>query len=211
MSGKFLRNLTIVCLDGLPIFNFHRIPNDRSAGVTLYVLVAGYPSESLQDAFNILLNPKRKTLKTLPNMPDNLPDSYYEMLDGLLIHNWRNRKSAAQALKDDFVIFHLDLEAEYESSSTDVSRKHNRRSRMQKTTSMSLAGTVKRHSDFLDFKSFERSLTTVLATMLDRTELHLLIALLDEKIENEIDQQLRVIKVHALKDLVEHELGNSNW
>eukprot|EP00526_Cylindrotheca_closterium_P011352 CAMPEP_0113653564 /NCGR_PEP_ID=MMETSP0017_2-20120614/28653_1 /TAXON_ID=2856 /ORGANISM="Cylindrotheca closterium" /LENGTH=483 /DNA_ID=CAMNT_0000566579 /DNA_START=29 /DNA_END=1481 /DNA_ORIENTATION=- /assembly_acc=CAM_ASM_000147 len=181
-----------------------------SAGVTLYVLVAGYPSEALQDAFNILLDPRRKTLKALPNMPDNMPDSYYEMLDGLLIHNWRNRKTAGEALKDDFVLFHQDLEAEHTDDSTaELTIKHKRQQRIQKTTSMRLSGTVKRHSVFLDFKSFERSLTAVLATMLDRTELHLLIALLDEKIGTEIDQQLRVIKVHALKDLVEHELANS--
>ncbi|CAJ1921154.1 unnamed protein product [Cylindrotheca closterium] len=177
-----------------------------STGVTLYVLVAGYPSERLQDAFNILLDPKRKTLKTLPNMPANMPDSYYDMLDGLLTHNWRNRKTAGETLKCDFVLFHQDLEAEHKDDTAELTIQHKRQERIQKTTSMRLPGTVKRHTIFLDFKSFERSLTTVLATILDRTELHLLIALFDEKVGGEIDPQLRVIKVQALKDLVEQEL-----
>lgn len=180
--------------------------------MTLYVLVAGYPSESLQDAFNILLDPKRKTLKALPNMPKNMPDSYYEMLDGLLVHDWRNRKTAGEALKADFVRFHHDLEAEHNDDATELIIKHKRQERIQKTTSMRLPGTVRRHTVMLDFKSFERALTTVLATMLDRTELHLLIALLDEKIgTEEIDPQLRVMKVQALKDLIEHELDSSKW
>lgn len=144
-------------------------------------------------------------------MPDNMPDSYYEMLDRLLVHNWRNRATAAEALKLDFVHFHLDLEADQNCTSKDLHIKRKRHERMQRTSSMRLPGTVERHAVFLDFKSFERSLTTVLATMLDRTELHLLIALLDDMIGTEIDPQLRVIKVQALKDLVENELGNKNW
>ena len=43
-----------------------------SAGVVLYVLVAGYPAERLQAAFNLLHKSKRD-LKTLPGMPEGMP------------------------------------------------------------------------------------------------------------------------------------------
>jgi calcium-dependent protein kinase len=45
-----------------------------SAGVVLYVLVAGYPADRLQAAFNLLHKAKRD-LKTLPGMPDGMPDT----------------------------------------------------------------------------------------------------------------------------------------
>jgi len=45
-----------------------------SAGVTIYVLVAGYPAGRLQAAFNVLHTVKRD-LRTLPDMPDDMPDS----------------------------------------------------------------------------------------------------------------------------------------
>ncbi|KAL3902822.1 MAG: hypothetical protein SGARI_005659 [Bacillariaceae sp.] len=64
-----------------------------SCGVTLYVLVAGYPSEKLQRAFNILQNGQRTTLKGLPNMPDDMPDSYYELLDAALCYKHKMRNS----------------------------------------------------------------------------------------------------------------------
>ena len=45
-----------------------------SAGVVLYVLVGGYPADQLQAAFNLLHKSKRD-LKTLPGMPDGMPDT----------------------------------------------------------------------------------------------------------------------------------------
>jgi serine/threonine protein kinase len=45
-----------------------------SAGVTIYVLVAGFPADLLQRAFNQLQSADRN-LRELPNMPDNMPDS----------------------------------------------------------------------------------------------------------------------------------------
>jgi hypothetical protein len=44
--------------------------------------------------------------------------------------------------------------------------------------SMSLAGSVHRHNLFLDFKKFERSLTTLLAAMLSKAELSRLLSIL---------------------------------
>eukprot|EP00804_Cyclotella_cryptica_P004530 CCRYP_006891-RA/>CCRYP_006891-RA protein AED:0.12 eAED:0.12 QI:170/0.71/0.75/1/0.57/0.5/8/294/521 len=59
-----------------------------SAGVTLYVLVAGYPAERLQECFNIL---QSSSNKNLPNIPDNMPNSFYEMLEGALTYRPKSR------------------------------------------------------------------------------------------------------------------------
>jgi len=71
-----------------------------------------YPSECLQTAFNILLDAKRKSLTALPNMPDDMPDSYCEMLEGLLTYRHKQHKSAGDLLTSDFVQFHNNLEEE---------------------------------------------------------------------------------------------------
>jgi serine/threonine protein kinase len=52
-----------------------------SAGVCLYVIVAGYPANKLQRAFNMLQSNDRN-VKQLPNMPDDMPDSYYDLFEG---------------------------------------------------------------------------------------------------------------------------------
>ena len=65
-----------------------------SVGVLLYVLVAGYPAETLQSAFN-LLHKASRDLKTLPgSWPEDVPDTYFEMLDKLLRYRWKSRPSA---------------------------------------------------------------------------------------------------------------------
>ena len=80
-----------------------------SVGVVLYVLVAGYPAECLQAAFNLLHKAKRD-LKSLPGMPEHLPDTYYDMLDKMLTYRWKGRASAAEMLEDEFVVFHQAIE-----------------------------------------------------------------------------------------------------
>jgi serine/threonine protein kinase len=187
-----------------------------SVGVILYVLVAGYPSEALQKAFNILLDGKRKSLKSLPNMPDNMPDSYYELLEGLLTYRHKVRKSAGDMLKsDDFVKFHNDLaEEEQDEMASIKAPTPARASRMQRTSSVALLGSVGRHSTFLDFKKYERSLTTVLATMLDREELGKLLSILNERYESDENQttpQLQVVLVSELKNILMLEIGNEAW
>ena len=124
-----------------------------SVGVCLYVLVAGYPSAKLQTAFNLIHNitPGERKLKDLPNMPDNLPDSYYKMLKELLEYKHKKRKTANQILESsDFVRFHTFASSVKKSN---------------------IIGSVGRHSLFLDYQKFERSLTTLLATMLSKSEL----------------------------------------
>lgn len=188
-----------------------------SVGVTLYVLVAGYPAEVLQKAFN-LLQSSHKDLRKLPGLPDDMPDSYFEMLDGLLVYRHKQRKTAGEMLDHDFVQFHKDL-AEEEKSTTEERRKEDesglspRKERLRRTSSIVLPDTVQRHSMFLDFKKFERELTTIIATMLDRYELHLLITLLKERFNGDDveNSQLQVIYVCDLRDILRNEIDNDVW
>jgi calcium-dependent protein kinase len=184
-----------------------------SVGVVLYVLVAGYPSEALQKAFNILLDCKRKSLKGLPSMPDNMPDSYYELLEGLLTYRHKVRKSAEDMLKSDFVKFHNDLAEEEQDEMAEMKAPTPRASRMHRTSSIALRGSVKRHSMILDFKKYERSLTTVLATMLDPEELGKLLSILKERYESDENEnpQLQVVLVSELKGILKLEIGRKAW
>jgi len=98
------------------------------------------------------ITPGERKLQDLPNMPDNLPDSYFKLLKELLEYKHKKRKAASQILESsDFVRFHTFASA--------VDKKSN------------IIGSVGRHSLFLDYQKFERSLTTLLATMLSKTEL----------------------------------------
>lgn len=133
-----------------------------SAGVCLYVLVAGYPSDKLQTAFNMMhkITPGKRNLKNLPNLPENLPDSFYVMLNQLLEYKHKIRKKASGILESDFVRFHKF------ASSVDNSN---------------IIGSVGRHSLFLDYQKFERCLTTLLATMLTKSELIIFLKTIQNK------------------------------
>mmetsp|Transcript_12056 Transcript_12056/g.30548 ORF Transcript_12056/g.30548 Transcript_12056/m.30548 type:complete len:594 (-) Transcript_12056:77-1858(-) len=138
-----------------------------SVGVCLYVLVAGYPSAKLQTAFNMIhkITPGERKLQDLPNMPDNLPDSYFKMLSALLEYKHKKRKTAEQILaSSDFVRFHKIASAVEKSN---------------------IIGSVGRHALFLDYQKFERSLTTLLATMLSKSELLIFV----KTVQSEIEQQ----------------------
>ncbi|KAK1747691.1 serine/threonine-protein kinase [Skeletonema marinoi] len=78
-----------------------------SAGATLYVLVAGYPADRLQETFNILQGTKKDRLRQLPNMPDNMPDSFYDMLEGALTYKHKVRSTAGQLMNGEFAQFHI--------------------------------------------------------------------------------------------------------
>ena len=201
-----------------------------SVGVSLYVLVAGYPSECLQKAFNKLQSATRN-LRDLPNLPDNMPDSFYDMLEGLLTYRHKKRKSAGELLTHEFVQFHkaaLSVEQIAMQAQVDnvmelpgITKNYS----MARTTSVSLRGSVGRHSLFLDYQKYQRSFTTLLATLLNKKELMELMIVIstflstaaDGETKNEqpettqstqddaIGQRLEIIHIRELKSLLKKE------
>lgn len=77
-----------------------------SVGVVLYVLVAGYPFDHLQEAFDIFHKKKDRNLRKLPNLPEIVPQSYFELLDGLLTYKHADRKPASHFLHMEFTQIH---------------------------------------------------------------------------------------------------------
>lgn len=162
-----------------------------SAGATLYVLVAGYPAERLQQTFNILQSAKKDRLRELPNMPDNMPDSYYDMLEGALSYKHKGRSTAGQLMNGEFAQFHIqhgsqegngtisihDITAEAANGKTDAQEQSI--STKARTMSVLLEGSVLRHNAYLGYQKFERSVTTVLATMLTKDHARQLLTLIE--------------------------------
>ena len=175
-----------------------------SVGVTLYVLVAGYPADKLQRAFNLLQSGKDRDLRKLPSLPDNMPDSYYELLEKLCTYRHKKRPAAKDMLNHEFVQFHKTVEGPVTTAKPLVSGK------MSRTASISLVGSVERHAVFLGYQKFERGLTTALATLLSKEELGELLRLVDKHMEEAAgqDKKLQVIPVTNLKEIIEKDLKN---
>ncbi|KAL7534491.1 hypothetical protein ACHAXR_007223 [Thalassiosira sp. AJA248-18] len=168
-----------------------------SVGVVLYVLVAGYPAGCLQEAFNLLHKAKRD-LKTLPGMPEDMPDTYYEMLDKMLTYRWKGRKSAAEMLDDEFVVFHKAL-----------GDKSPKRRSMMRTQSIVLAGTGEKAAAAFGFTKFHRALTTILAAIMVREDIVALVSKAEAHVaaDDTLDSKLGVIKIKDLKSILE-DMGN---
>lgn len=166
-----------------------------SVGVTLYVLTAGYPADQLQKAFNILQKSSKggsRDMKNLPNLPQNMPDSYYDMLEDLLAFQPKIRKTAHEMLSHSFVTFHQDLllaDKNDEENGAVSSAPDTRPSTLLRRQSILIEGSVDRHTSMLTYKKFERSLTTLLATMLDKADLVLLVNILKHATEKETDNE----------------------
>lgn len=176
-----------------------------SAGASLYVLVAGYPADRLQEAFNILQGTKAGRLKTLPNMPENMPESFYEMLEEALVYRYKQRVDAGKLMNCEFSQFHhvhhnetggggrgkspgaisiheIAAEAAREHAGDTVPEMGNGSgSATRRTTSVLLEGSVHRHNAYLGYQKFERSVTTVLATMLTKDTFRKFLLLLRER------------------------------
>lgn len=192
-----------------------------SVGATLYVLVAGFPAEQLQKAFNILHKSRNRDLRTLPNMPDNLPDSYYEMLEELLRYRHKSRKSAGEMLHCEFAQFHIEHAADEAAATAAVGAdangvnnnnnnndddarisleqiaaeaaemgntngrtigNNNGSTTKRKTQSVLLEGSVLRHQSYLGYQKFERAVTTLLATVLSRSQFRDLLSTLSDRL-----------------------------
>ena len=213
-----------------------------SVGVTLYVLVSGYPADQLQKAFNILQSNKGRKLRELPNLPSDLPCSFIDLLEGMLTYKHKLRPSAGYLLQQEFVQFHknfakdsvlsIDEIAAAAAAANGLSQdgKDTVSNRSQRTQSIALSGTAAKHSLFLGFKRFERSLTTLLATILTKQELKKLLELLHERIEakhSEVSalstepspssadeesvkgQTLLVVQVNELKSILQSNFDDS--
>ncbi len=173
-----------------------------SVGVTLYVLVAGYPADALQKTFNILQSDQRD-LHTLPNIPndDILPESFFDLLDGCLTYWYQKRPNAQKLLQFEFVKIHEQQESQEQHEDFDdllapitnatpfkmsdvlappfdMSTKISSKNRQQQ----SLRGSILRHNIFLNFQQYERSLTALLATLLSKSELEQLVFVLNKRV-----------------------------
>jgi hypothetical protein len=134
------------------------------------------------------------------------------LLDELLTYRHKQRKTSGEVLKLDFVVFHKDLQEEEQDGFAEALAKPSlRKSRMMRTPSIAVLGSVRRHSAFLDFKKFERSLTTCLATMLDTNELLKLMSILQERFGDTENPQLQVVLVSQLKEILKLEINNPAW
>lgn len=184
-----------------------------SVGVVLYVLVAGYPAEQLQAAFNVLHKSKRD-LRSLPGMPEDMPETYFDMLDKMLMYRYKGRKSAGEMLEeDDFVLFHQ----EHGDVTTPKmpKRKSNttkKRVSLKRTASIVLSGTGEKAALAFGFSKFARALTTILATLLNRADIKALLVNVDAHLEKDdsLDAKLGVIKVDDLITILE-SMGKKDW
>jgi serine/threonine protein kinase len=191
-----------------------------SAGATLYVLAAGYPAEKLQKAFNILQKAKGRDLRGLPGMPEEMPDSYIEMLDKLMCYRHKVRKSAGDMLQHEFVQFHLQQEdaglsiddiaavaAAVGPEPGDDENTTGRRGRPLQ--SIHLRESVRRHTAFLNYQQFERSVTTLLATLLMKQDLVTLIQKVDaakdaDGVSDEKNpSKLKVVPISKLREILQ--------
>lgn len=201
-----------------------------SAGTTLYVLVAGYPADQLQETFDLLqsfdsTNNNIKVsggsgsssttgrIRKLPNLPSNLPHSFYDMLEGALCYAPNKRMDAQQLLQCEMAQFHIQHATQKKSNGgrisiteivadaaaaggdgddiTDRNQDDGESEFMallsspssmpKRTMSVVFEGSVNRHNVYLGYQKFERSVTTVLATMLARDTCQQLLLLLQER------------------------------
>ena len=185
---------------------FHKTYTSRadvwSVGATLLVLVAGYPADALQKAFN-MVQKKKKDLKNFPGMPDDMPETYFEMINELLTYSPEKRMTCGEALKSEFVSFHKELEGDKKAG----------KSKARRTQSILFSQTGARHGAYMGYKKFERAMTTVLATVPSKDELESLLKKLDEykqvekapeagDDENADSEKLKVIKISELKEML---------
>lgn len=189
-----------------------------SVAVSIYVLVAGFPAESMQKAFNKIQDPKRD-LTSLPNMPDSMPDSFFEMLKDMLVYKRKDRATAEKMLSCEFALLHEnDEHSTNELSELDIecvlkdAESFNPKDIVEGgSTSKSrtkIVGSVSRHTSYLGYSKFERSVSTLLAAVLSSEEYNKLYNKITMELEGRhrlaTEKTLKVIKVSALKEELEN-------
>ena len=152
-----------------------------SAAVSLYVLVAGYPSKDLQKAFNELQNSKDpdariEQLKNLPNMPE-MPDTFFEFMEKALVYRHKKRNDASSLLDCEFIRFHKDHESVSNGSAFAGSFNFfanggaNGATEFNRTESSVVAGAAFRHIQMRAYRKYEHQITTLIASVLQRNDL----------------------------------------
>jgi len=139
--------------------------------VTIYVLMAGYPADALEQAFQILQTDKGRNLRSLPNLPSDLPDEYFTLLDNMLSYRYQSRKSAKNLLQYKFVLCHEELEkvnayTGMEDNIVDIIEPEDEMPHVSNIKNVFLDATTKRHSIHIDYRTFERSVASLLARVL---------------------------------------------
>jgi len=178
--------------------------------------------------FFILFNRLTPSLRAplTDSISADLPDSYFDMLDELLRYRHKQRKCAKDMLEHEFVQFHKvhreggapndeeqglninDVAAEAASEGAPLEMSVSGapgRGKLRRTLSVSIRGTVERHTMYMGYQNFERSVTALLATLLSKEQLTSLIEALKQRLEKVggHDNKLQVIKVRELKKIME--------
>jgi len=178
-----------------------------SIGVTLYVLVAGFPTEHLQATFDMLQSSKEGRIQKLTDIPNDLPDSFFSLMEDLLCYQFKNRKSVKEVMHSPFVQFHKSCKDEI--ALEDVLKTANESQNVNEN--VTLKGSVRKHSMYLDYRKFERGITTVIVTMLQKDDLNELLNILNEQyadstqtgnLNSEDDKNIK-LKVVKVKDLID--------
>jgi len=183
-----------------------------SVGIVLYVLVAGYPAQQLQKAFNLLQKSDRD-LRDLPDMPkDELPDSFFDMLHQILTYKQKVRPPASKILPSEFIKLHSAGEDTLDSQMNQLSPEESTSPKKKKTV---LVNASFRHSSYLAYGKFERSVTALLAAMLSRQQLSELVKKISKPVTTDPAQdtsnstdnankiRLQVVSVQSLKKTLE--------
>lgn len=152
-------------------------------------------------------------------MPENMPETFFEMLDACLTYKHRIRKSAGSILESsEFVRFHKEHEKveELEENKDFVSFTEALAdtNAPRRTKSIVIEGSIVRHMMMMKYGKFEHSVTSLLATVLVKSELKSLLDKIDHYIdthEQEVTEKelvnnrkrLQIISIAALHIILE--------
>ena len=187
-----------------------------SAGVVLYVLVAGYPADALQKAFNMLQDSKdpthrKENLKKLPNMPSDIPETFFDLLEMTLTYRHRKRSTADDVLSCDFVQFYESNKKKDKKPQMALFNLFAKEMKPITTESKPIKQAIDKHNRHIKYDKFERSLSRSMLV----EEVESVLKSIDEKFCREMEkspemedtlsnkERLQVIKVEELKNILQ--------